>query len=271
MLFAGVKHLTDFQDPAYAGEYLDRVAKLYELDRAHGGAAKAYAFTAAAAKYVAVAMTYDDVIRVADLKTRASRYERVMRENSVGEGQIVYTTEYMHPRLEEVAGTMPAPLGRFHGIAPDLVRLGVPQRPARALGNDPLVPDAVRAGGVQADPPHDAAPSSARWRTWKSGLPSRPAHIAQNYDVAVEVLNARRLVKGYSDTHARGESKFDRVIGAVPLLRRAPTAPIGCGGCATRPCSTRTASRSTARSRPSRRCKSSAGGSLVAAARARGV
>ena len=29
ILFAGVKHLTDFQDPAYAGEYLDRVAKLY--------------------------------------------------------------------------------------------------------------------------------------------------------------------------------------------------------------------------------------------------
>jgi len=32
------------------------------------------------------------------------------------------------------------------------------------------------------------------------------------------VLAARRLIKGYSDTHARGESKFDRVIGAVPLL-----------------------------------------------------
>jgi indolepyruvate ferredoxin oxidoreductase beta subunit len=25
-------------------------------------------------------------------------------------------------------------------------------------------------------------------------------------------------VKGYSDTHARGESKFARVIGALPLL-----------------------------------------------------
>jgi indolepyruvate ferredoxin oxidoreductase beta subunit len=44
------------------------------------------------------------------------------------------------------------------------------------------------------------------------------SQIAQNYDVAVEVLNARRLIKGYSDTHARGESKFDRVIAAVPLL-----------------------------------------------------
>jgi len=42
--------------------------------------------------------------------------------------------------------------------------------------------------------------------------------VAQNYDVAVEVLNARRLVKGYSDTHARGESKFERVMGAVPTL-----------------------------------------------------
>ena len=33
-----------------------------------------------------------------------------------------------------------------------------------------------------------------------------------------KVINARRLIKGYSDTHARGESKFDRVMGAVPVL-----------------------------------------------------
>jgi indolepyruvate ferredoxin oxidoreductase beta subunit len=31
-------------------------------------------------------------------------------------------------------------------------------------------------------------------------------------------------VKGYSDTHARGLSKFDRVTGAVPLLRGRPDA-----------------------------------------------
>ena len=112
--------IRDSQDPAYAGEYLDRVTKIYQLDRGHGGAAKAYALTAAAAKYIAVAMTYDDVIRVADLKTRSNRFERVKRENSVGEGQIVYTTEYMHPRLEEVAGTMPAPLGRWFEANPTL-------------------------------------------------------------------------------------------------------------------------------------------------------
>ena len=52
-------------------------------------------------------MAYDDVIRVADLKTRASRFDRVSRKKVGARPQIVYTTEYMHPRLEEVAGTLP--------------------------------------------------------------------------------------------------------------------------------------------------------------------
>jgi indolepyruvate ferredoxin oxidoreductase beta subunit len=42
--------------------------------------------------------------------------------------------------------------------------------------------------------------------------------LPRNYDLAQGVLKARRLVKGYADTHARGLSKFDRVLSAVPLL-----------------------------------------------------
>ena len=53
---------------------------LAERDRAHGGATKGFAFTVAAAKYLATAMAYDDVPRVADLKIRASRQERVARK-----------------------------------------------------------------------------------------------------------------------------------------------------------------------------------------------
>ena len=45
-------------------------------------------------------------------------------------------------------------------------------------------------------------------------------NAAKNYDLAVEIVGARRLVKGYSDTLVRGLSKFDRVLGAVPLLAR---------------------------------------------------
>ncbi len=32
-------------------------------------------------------------------------------------------------------------------------------------------------------------------------------------------LRCRRLIKGYTDTHARGLSKYDRVVGALAMLR----------------------------------------------------
>src|SRR5690606_30437867 len=74
------------------------------------------------AKYLAVAMAYDDVYRIADLKTRGSRFDRVRREVAAAPDQLVDTTEYMHPRMEEVAGSLPAPLGRFIESRPALFR-----------------------------------------------------------------------------------------------------------------------------------------------------
>jgi indolepyruvate ferredoxin oxidoreductase beta subunit len=217
MLFAGVRKLTDFQDPAYANEYLDRVRKMYDVDRSNGGSAKNFALTAAAAKYVAIAMTYDDVIRVADLKTRATRYDRVLRDNAVGEGQIVYTTEYMHPRLEEVAGTLPAPLGRFLEAHPTL--FGWAFRTGRRVRSGTIhwflmlyVLSALKPLRRTTLRHQREMAHLDQWLAVATG------NVARNYDVAVEVINARRLIKGYSDTHTRGESKFARVLGAVPHL-----------------------------------------------------
>ena len=36
--------------------------------------------------------------------------------------------------------------------------------------------------------------------------------------LAAEIVACRRLIKGYSDTHARGEAKFDKVLAALPML-----------------------------------------------------
>jgi indolepyruvate ferredoxin oxidoreductase beta subunit len=44
------------------------------------------------------------------------------------------------------------------------------------------------------------------------------AHLPERYGMAVETLRCRRLVKGYSDTHARGLSKFDRVLEGATLV-----------------------------------------------------
>ena len=67
-------------------------------------------------------MAYDDVIRVADLKTRASRFRRVEKEMGVGGEQVLHITEFMHPRIEEVCGTMPAGLGASILARPRLAR-----------------------------------------------------------------------------------------------------------------------------------------------------
>jgi indolepyruvate ferredoxin oxidoreductase beta subunit len=217
MLFVGVRRTTDFQDPKYANEYLDRVAAIYAVDNANGGAAKGYKLTATAAKYIAVAMAYDDVIRVAELKTRPQRYARVLRDNSVGKDQIVYTTEYMHPRLEETAGTIPAPLGRFLEAHPGL--FGWMFRKGRRVRSGTIRWFLMLYVLAALKPIRRTTLRHQREKAHlEKWLALASAQAPVNYDLAVEVLAAQRLIKGYSDTHARGESKFDRVIGAVPVL-----------------------------------------------------
>lgn len=221
MLYAGTKKLTDFQDPAYAGEYLDRVTGLVALDKANGGEAKGFAFSQQAAKYVAVAMAYDDVIRVADIKVRQSRFERVRKEVGARDGQLVYMTEYMHPRMEEVCGTLPKGLGLWIESRPGLfafldrrVNKGRRVRTATLFWFLGLYMVSALRGRRRGTLRH--AREMDHMNAW---LKTAADLLPMNYDLAVEVLSARRLVKGYSDTHSRGLSKFDRVLSALPMLR----------------------------------------------------
>ena len=220
MLFAGVKQLVNYQDVAYADEYLDRVAGVYRLDEGLGGRARGYALTEAAAKYVAVAMAYDDVIRVADLKTRASRFARIDAEIGKKADQVLYMTEFMHPRMEEVVGMLPSRLGKW-----------LEARPALFRRLDKLVSRGrrVRTGTVSWFLPLYLISSLKALRRRLLRHEREMDHLARwlalatstaerDYELAVEVIACRRLVKGYSDTHVRGTSKFDRLVSSVPQL-----------------------------------------------------
>ena len=167
-------------------------------------------------------MAYDDVIRVADLKTRATRFRRVETRSASGTAQILQVTEFMHPRIEEVCGTLPAPLGSYIMARPRLVRaLDRVVNKGRHFRTDRFDHFVALCfiGGLRrlrrktAAPPHRDRASrgvATRWRATR----------AKDYALAVEVLHCRRLIKGYSDTHERGESKYDRVISAASILVR---------------------------------------------------
>ena len=220
LAFAGLKRIVDFQDVAYGDDYIDRLRKLAALDAANGGQAKNFAFTAEAAKRLAVAMAYDDVIRVADIKLRPSRFARLREEAGAAPDQLVYATEYLHPRGEEICGMMPASLGAFIEARPFLFRTL-----DRLVNRGRRVPVGRIRGFVQLYCVAALRPtrrSSLRHKRetehWEAWLAQASDILPKNYDLAVEILRCRRLVKGYSDTHARGLSKFDRVMAKAPKL-----------------------------------------------------
>ena len=82
-----------------------------ETDKRHGdGSGKLLAETA---RELALGMSYEDTVRVAELKIRPSRFERVRAEVQAADGQIVEIAEFLHPRVQEIADTLPAGLGRW--------------------------------------------------------------------------------------------------------------------------------------------------------------
>jgi indolepyruvate ferredoxin oxidoreductase beta subunit len=165
-------------------------------------------------------MAYDDVIRVADIKLRPSRFARLREEAGAAPDQLVYATEYLHPRGEEICSMMPASLGAFIEGRPLLFR-GLD----RIVNRGRRVPVGRIGGFLQLYCVAALRPTRRLSLRHKRETEHREAWLAQatvilpkNYDLAVEMLRCRRLVKGYSDTHARGLSKFDRAMAKAPKL-----------------------------------------------------
>ena len=78
----GIERLADYQDVAYARDYLDRLKPIAEIDKRHGdGSGQLLAETA---RELALGMAYEDTVRVAELKIRPSRFERVRAEVAGG-------------------------------------------------------------------------------------------------------------------------------------------------------------------------------------------
>ena len=217
MIAAGARKLVDHLDADYASEYLDRVTEFAQAD----SAARGFAFTIAAAKYLAAGMAYDDLPRVADLKLRAARQARVRREVGANDDTIVTTTEYFHPRVEEMCATLPAKLGAWIEARPRLVaRLRKFVDRGRRISPNTISGYLMLAVVAQQGPKRRGSLRHAREMAHvEAWLGAALAAFSVDYDLGVAVLGCRRLVKGYSDTHARGLSKFDRVMSAVPLLK----------------------------------------------------
>lgn len=220
MARAGLRKVVEFQDIAYGAEYLGRVEGVAARDRAP------WDLTREAAKYVANAMCYDDVIRVADLKTRGRRFDRIRDEMGAGDDRVMHLTEFMHPRAEEIAGMLPRRLGARVEASPKwMARLDRLFNRGRRVRTDSLRGYLMLyvLGGLKFWRRRTLrhAQEVAHLEGW---LAVALSHLDRDPALAVEVIRCRRLVKGYSDTHARGLSKFDKVMEGIALVERRPDA-----------------------------------------------
>ncbi|WP_435259307.1 indolepyruvate oxidoreductase subunit beta family protein [Thioclava sp. FR2] len=216
MARAGLQKLAEFQGLDYASSYLDRVEALSAKDAAP------FDFTREAAKYIANAMAYDDVIRVADLKTRGRRFDRIGAEMGAKDGRLMQVTEFLHPRAEEIVGLFPAGWGaRLEGSVKAMGRIDRWFCKGRRIRSDGLIGFGLLylVGGLRG------------WRLKTLRHRMEVAHLeawllrveavlSRDPALAVEILRCRRLIKGYSDTHARGQSKFDRVMAGIALVEQ---------------------------------------------------
>jgi len=219
IVVAGVERLIDYQDEEYAWLYLKRLEPILAIDRSRSGPDE---LVTEVARVLAVAMSFEDIIRVADLKIRGSRFSRVRLEVKAKDGEIVEIAEYFHPRRQEIVEIMPASLGRwamrskFASAALDHVTKKGRVVKTTSIRGFLLLSFVARLKSLRR--------RSLRWIRESERQEAWLARVAecarQDYALALELARCLELVRGYGDTHDRAVEKFDVIMDVVPALEQ---------------------------------------------------
>lgn len=94
----------DYQDAGYARKYLDLVEDIWRREQVPQDPQ----LTLTYARNLATMMTYEDAARVAQLKIRQERFERIKGERSLSSGQVYVLRDYLKPDAYEIYGLFPS-------------------------------------------------------------------------------------------------------------------------------------------------------------------
>jgi indolepyruvate ferredoxin oxidoreductase beta subunit len=215
----GVKRLTAYQDAAYAALYLDRLGRVASVERSLAGNGQIARETA---RQLAVRMSFEDVIRVAQLKSDRERFERIRRDLAAGDDQPVVVIDYFKPGVEELCSVLPPRLARRiidlaerHGWK-DLAYLGMEVRSSSILGFLRLRLLAKLRWW---------RPRAWRWQQEQQAIEAwleRVVGAARiSLPLAAEIVDCARLVRGYGETHRRGRANYELIAAELidPALR----------------------------------------------------
>ena len=217
----GVNRLTRYQDRAYAGHFLDRLEQVFTAETETKAKRKPYELTRETARFLTLWMAYEDVIRVADLKTDPDRYAHQYGEVKAKSSQPLQVTEYFKPGLDELTTVLPAWLGeavmkwagkkesrrKWHmamHVRSDTISGYVRLRMIARM-------KFMRRGGIRFRFEQEQI---EKWLGYVvSGIAIEPK-------LGAEIIACARLIKGYSDTRERGyrnlNSIYENIV--IPAL-----------------------------------------------------
>jgi indolepyruvate ferredoxin oxidoreductase, beta subunit len=217
VLKLGVARLVDYQNEAYARLYLDRVRTICAIDTE----ARGYALTIEVARLLALRMANEDVIRVADIKTRRRRFDDVVRDNRLSASTLWDVSEYLAPRPTEICDLLPVRIGRWLSASPRARRLLTRMLSGGFTVRSSRIPGFLLLYTI----------ARLRWlRPYSLGhaveaqlIEDWLQHVimgaATSYAFAEETAQLLTLVRGYGSTLERGRSNYRKILSTLDDLR----------------------------------------------------
>ena len=216
MLSLGHARMLEYQGQAYADLYIERLSRVLAAEQhADPAASQGYKTTIEMARWLALWMAFDDIVRVADLKSRASRWQRVLSEVKPGQDDLLHVYDHFKPGAPEFAALLPnalaAKITRWdrqrvaNGKAPWAMALKVGSHSVIGMLSLRLLASLkwLRVRGSRY-----ALEQSLIEKWLAVVVKSTQTHWQLGHEVAL----CGRLIKGYGSTNERGKDNLLHVL-----------------------------------------------------------
>lgn len=206
VIVEGVRRLARYQNARYAQLYLQRLAPVKAADERAASGGK---LLREVARHLAVRMSFEDLIRVAQAKIDPARMTRIAAELNAKPDEPFHVVEFLKPGIEELCQILPPRLARWilkvsaqRGWL-DRVHVGMEVKSTSLSGYLRFWCLAkLKAWRPRSFRYHEEQTAIESWlQLVLDTAPKSPA-------LAIEIAECARLIKGYGSTHKRGVSNF---------------------------------------------------------------